>query len=390
MSKLTKFKALGFSGQVDKENRILKEVVMIEPNREALGHGLFVDDFMVNQVVEFGNSSAVGFKARMDHPNACTSAMGSQLGRLKNFKMKGGKAVADMHIAEFTKDAPGGDIGKWLLSVAAEDPDQLGFSIVFSQAEPVMLEAGEGDDIDSPEFAYPHARIDTFYGADVVDEGAATSSLFEDGIQGRPDYLAEQAVLFVSEKEDLFRTALEPLVKKMVTELNDNTNPKSIKMNDNKLSFTDEIKDVFKKHFSSEEVVVESPEVEEVTEEVESTEEEVEETIDNSEVEALAAIEEVKTALSAHEELLRVALSENEELKAANAEFESKIADLEKVSLGETVEPVATTDDSVELSAEAKADRIVEEKENDVLRWASSQANGESIVDAYLKNQKNK
>jgi len=197
-------------------------------------------------------------------------------------------------------------------------------------------------------------------------------------------------IMMIDGKKDLFRTALEPLVKKMVTELNDNTNPKSIKMNDNKLSFTDEIKDVFKKHFSSEEVVVESPEVEEVTEEVESTEEEVEETIDNSEVEALAAIEEVKTALSAHEELLRVALSENEELKAANAEFESKIADLEKVSLGETVEPVATTDDSVELSAEAKADRIVEEKENDVLRWASSQANGESIVDAYLKNQKNK
>jgi hypothetical protein len=355
------FKAQAFSGSVDKENRTIKEVVLIEPNREASGHGLFVDDFMVNQVVELGSQSEVGFKARFDHPNACTSAMGTQLGRLKNFKLKGGKAVADLHIGEFTKDAPGGDMGKWLLSVAAEDPDQVGFSIVFSQAEPEMFEAGEGDDADSPEFLYPHARIGAFHGADIVDEGAATSSLFEDGIVGRPNYMAEQAVLFVKEKEDLFRTALEPLITKM---FNENINQKSINMSDNKPSLLERITNAVKTEFSAE-VVEETTDV--VEEVVEEDAKDIALASKDAEILSLSEDFEVKVAeFTKESEDKDVLLSE---AKTAIEALSAEVEELRNVSLGTTVEPVANTDESVELSDEAKAKAAESNHFADKMAW---------------------
>ena len=358
----TKFKARAFSGNVDKENRVIKEVVLIEPDREASGHGLFVDDVMVNQVVEFGKAGGdTGFKARFDHPNACTSAMGTQLGRLKNFQLKGGKAVADLHIGEFTKDAPGGDMGKWLLSVAAEDPDQVGFSIVFMSDESETFEAGEGDDADSPEFSYPHARIKTFYGADIVDEGAATSSLFEEGIVGRPNYMAEQAVLFVKEKEDLFRTALEPLITKM---FNENINQKSINMSDKKPSLLERITKAVQTEFSAE-VVVETADV--VEEVVGDDANEIALASKDAEILSLSEDFEVKVAeFTTKAEESNVLLSEaSTAIEALKAEVE----ELKNVSLGTTAEPVASTDTSVELSDKEKADISKSNKDSNVMAW---------------------
>ncbi len=135
--KRVSFKTQQFKkGRVDFENRIIRDVVLIESDREASGHSLYVDQIMVDQVVSLGQAGGeIGFKAKFDHPSMCFSSMGSQLGRLKNFREgENGKAIADLHIGKFTEDAPGGDMGKWLLSVADEDPDQVGFSIVFSSA----------------------------------------------------------------------------------------------------------------------------------------------------------------------------------------------------------------------------------------------------------------
>ena len=152
-NKRTSFKANQFKkGKVDFENRIIHDVVLIEPDREASGHGMYVDQTMVDQVVEFGQAGpAVGFKAKFDHPSMCFSSMGSQLGRLKNFRSNdSGQAIADLHVGNYTEDAPGGDMGKWLLRVADEDPDQVGFSIVFKPAESEEFKAGEDEDENDP------------------------------------------------------------------------------------------------------------------------------------------------------------------------------------------------------------------------------------------------
>jgi hypothetical protein len=365
MRELTKFKAQSFQGSVDSDKRVIKEVVLIEPNREATGHGMFVDQVMVDQVVELGQAGAdIGFKARFDHPNACLSTMGTQLGRLRNFKSKNGKAVADLHVGKFTEHSPNGDIGAWLLAVAEEDPDQVGFSIVFTQAEPVTFEAGEGDDADSPEFAFPHARIDTFHGADVVDEGAATSSLFEEGIMGRPNYLAEQAQYWCEEHKELLAEVLTPTI-------NDIINQNQSIMSDNKPSLLDRLKETIAS-YSSEEVV--TPETPEVNEELEAKDAEL--AAKDAEIEALKADLDAKVAeFGAKSEESVTALSE---AKTAIEALNAKVEELEKVSLGTTVTPVANTDTSVELSDEAKAEKAQITKEENILAWANAEYAGKT------------
>jgi len=364
MRKLTKFKASGGFNKVDHDQGIIHGVSLLESGREASGHGLYIDMKMVRQATKQGKEAGeLGLKARMDHPSACFSSMGSQLGRLKNFKTVGTKAVADLHIGEFAKHSPTGDMRKWLLSVAENDPSQVGFSVSFMGAEPEEFAAGEDDDPDSPEFMYPHARIDTLFGADVVDEGAATDSLFEEGILGRPDYLAEQAVHFVTEKEDLFRTALEPLVKKII---NENTNQKSITMSDNKKSLKEDVKDLLKRHFSSEEVV-EIPDTPEVNEEA-----------DVANV-ALTAKEAELTALTADMDAQKVDFDTKQaeaelvltDLNATIEGLKTELEALKATPIGDTVEPVTNTGDVVEPSPEAKAAQKEIDKDDEQARWAS-------------------
>ena len=381
MRKLTKFKSTNFEGKVDLDNRIIREVVLIEPNREASGHDMYVDQKMVNQVVEFGQSgSDIGFKARFDHPDACFSSMGSQLGRLRNFKLKGNKAVADLHVGKFTEHSPNGDIGQWLLSVASEDPDLIGFSIVFEADESVTFEAGEDEDPDQPQFRYPHARIKTFHGADVVDQGAATSSLFEDGIMGRPNYLAEQAEHWLNDKSDLVKTIFTPLVKEMVTELNsNNTNKKQSKMSDNKKSFDEDAKSFFNKWFSkAEDTALKTGDAApESNEELEAA--------NAALAKKEAELESFKAELEAAKTQLTEASEANkEELSSIRADFEA----LKKESIGDVVEELATSNTTVALSKEAKDEKTQEAKEEDIARWGLEQAKGVSASKSYTNNKK--
>jgi hypothetical protein len=370
MNKLVKFKAQKFEkGRIDFDKKIIYDVVLIEPNREASGHGMFVDQKMVNQVVELGNAGAkIGFKARFDHPNACAnSTMGTQLGRLKNYRLNdNNKAIADLHIGGYTKHSPNGDIGKWLLTVADEDPDQIGFSIVFSPDESVTFEAGEDEDPDQPKFLYPHARIKAFHGADVVDEGAATSSLFSEGILGRPDYLAEQAEHFLNEKKDLFKTILKPLIKEMVTELNNNTNQNQSKMSDEKKSFFEKLTDLM------------SNESAEAGEDVNA-----EELSENSELEAatialaskIKEVEALTTSLATEKEALTAVQNElttaKEGFSASLSELKTEFEAFKSESIGNVVDDVADTDESVDLSDKAKEERTEKTKQSNVTEWIS-------------------
>ena len=350
-----KFKAQGGFGRVDHENGIIHEVSLLESGREASGHGFWVDMKMVRQAVKQGKASGeLGLKARMDHPSACFSSMGSQLGRIKNFKAKGYMAVADLHIGEFAKHSPSGDIRKWLLSVAEHDPSQVGFSISFMMSEPEDFTAGEDDNDEDLEFILPHARIDTLYGADVVDEGAATSSLFEEGIIGRPNYLAEQAQLWMTEKADMVKGIFKPLVNELIKE---NINQKSINMSDDKKSTIEAEFAVTPEAPAAKEVAVEAPVVDY---KAEYEAKEVELSAHLSEIEALKA--EIEAKENEADTELSTALSAIEELKFS-------INELKKVSLGTTVDPVANTDDSVELSEEAKEARALEIKEANTATW---------------------
>ena len=143
---------------VDKENEVLHGV-QITLEGEALGHGVWLDREFCEAIAVAGNATGdVGVKIRYGHPAMCSDAIGTELGRAKNFRVvdldrsrsvdgedvsaKGVAGVlADVYILKSAHAAPQGDIAKHVMETAAEDPKQFGQSIVFTYADWVVKDA---------------------------------------------------------------------------------------------------------------------------------------------------------------------------------------------------------------------------------------------------------
>jgi len=363
MRGLTKFKASGF-GSIDREEGIIRGVSLIHGNQEALGHEMFIDIKMVNQVVALGKETGdVGLKARFDHPSACFSSMGSHVGRFKNFRRKGDKGLADLHIADFAASSPQGDLRTHLLDVAEEDPGMVGFSIVFRPGEPEVVLAKEGDDPESPEFMFPHARVDSLHACDVVDEPAANpDGLFS--VFGRPNYMAEQIEAWAEENPELLQQIMTPVLKVY----NENINLKSIKMSDDKKTLLEQIKDLLPSKSKEDKTpVVEDAPVVEVNEELEAKTAELAQKDDE-----IAAL---KVDLETQKVEFETKSGESEtvlgEAKTAIEELTGEVDGLKKKlneSIGGTVDAVAETED-IDTSDEATEERKEKNKDEQRSEW---------------------
>ena len=137
-------------GVIDAENEVLHDV-QITLEGEAKGHGIWLDREFCEAVAEQGNATGdVGVKVRYGHPAMCSDAIGTELGRAKNFRVvdfdrvidgktvKCAGVVADIHLLKSAHAAPQGDIAKHVLETAKEDPGQFGQSIVFTYADWVV------------------------------------------------------------------------------------------------------------------------------------------------------------------------------------------------------------------------------------------------------------
>lgn len=165
---------------VDKKSEILigYSVMSVGP---ALGHGVDIDITTLEQVIEHGNAKKNGLKSRFGHPNMSSEALGTFLGRSKNFRFSddGQKALADLHIAESAHEAPGGDLAGYVMALAEEDPESFGASIVFEMSvETRMDEDNKPEKDESGNELPPLARVEALFASDVVDEPAANESGF--------------------------------------------------------------------------------------------------------------------------------------------------------------------------------------------------------------------
>ena len=137
-------------GKIDEENEVLHDV-QITLEGEALGHGVWLDREFCEAVAAAGNATGdVGLKVRYGHPAMCSDAIGTELGRAKNFrvvdveraidgqKVQAAGVVADVHLLKSAHAAPQGDIAKHVLETAKEDPSQFGQSIVFTYSDWVV------------------------------------------------------------------------------------------------------------------------------------------------------------------------------------------------------------------------------------------------------------
>lgn len=219
-------------GEVDKENEVLHGV-QITLEGEAKGHGVHLDREFCEAVAAAGNATGdVGLKVRYGHPAMCSDALGTELGRAKNFEVRdierttedGEKVTvagvfADVEILKSAHSAPQGDIARHVLEMAAEDPGQFGQSIVFTYADWVVKDA-DGNrhsykaEVSDPEDAEQdltedqwfkqsadgkvYAVLGRLHGTDFTDTPAATDGVFSTGT------LAEEAERMLEEHPQIF------------------------------------------------------------------------------------------------------------------------------------------------------------------------------------------
>lgn len=230
-------------GKIDTENEVLHDV-QITLEGEALGHGVWLDREFCEAVAAQGNATGdVGLKVRYGHPAMCSDAIGTELGRAKNFRVvdlervidgvqvKAAGVIADVHLLKSAHSAPQGDIAKHVLETAAEDPKQFGQSIVFTYSDWVVKDKDGNRHSYNEEVAKPmdndecrslphcefaakaqrlydkwyeqsadgkiYAVLGKLHGSDFTDTPAATDGIFSTGT------LAEEAEQMLDEHPDI-------------------------------------------------------------------------------------------------------------------------------------------------------------------------------------------
>jgi len=182
---IQRFRTLPIRGveQIDRDARVLRGVSCAQAV-EALGHNTQLDETTIEQIVEHGNSARRGIKSRFTHPGLSSDGLGKYLGRLRNFRVDGDKAKADLHLSKTAAKAPGGNLAEYVMDLAEQEPDMFGMSVVIDTERVWTLEDGsevgmidgDGNRRKRPDNAttrYPVARIKDFVACDVVDEPAA-------------------------------------------------------------------------------------------------------------------------------------------------------------------------------------------------------------------------
>lgn len=150
----------------------------------ALGHAVWIDSYALGQLVAKGNTER-GLKGRLAHPGMCDDAVGTVFCRTKNLRLESNKVVlGDVHLLpEGSMSPKHGDINRWFLEAARNNPDTLGMSIVFEKDEAEEKEFAEAHTSETG-FVSPdkdtgnlhnlhHVRIGKVFASDMVDTPAA-------------------------------------------------------------------------------------------------------------------------------------------------------------------------------------------------------------------------
>ena len=181
---------------ISEQDGFIKGITVIREG-EAKGHNLFINSSFLDEVVRLGNERTAGVKARFGHPNICSTALGTYLGRYKNFNRQGDKVLADLYLDASAKTSPKGNLYDYVLQLASSNPDMFGASISFKRGESTF----ETFQNNGKEQKKEYATIVDLYATDLVDDPAATDGLFE---TFQHDDLSSQVSLFLDTHPELF------------------------------------------------------------------------------------------------------------------------------------------------------------------------------------------
>jgi hypothetical protein len=148
--------------------------VSITTMGEAKGHNVNLDSEFIDETIKQGNLLKQGLKIRFGHPNMSSTALGTFLGRAKNFSRSGDIAKADIFLSNSAKEAPGGDLYNYVLNLANDDPEAFGMSIVFERGDLYQLNDKQEkvyENLDAEEITY--VELKKLIASDFVDSPAA-------------------------------------------------------------------------------------------------------------------------------------------------------------------------------------------------------------------------
>lgn len=157
--------------KVDREKGVISDVVIVQFGENK--NGSYFNMNFLNDIVEFGNNQPQGVKSRFGHPNMCATTLGTFIGRYKNFRLEGQQVKADLFLDDTAKKTPNGDLYEYTISMAENNPDMFGNSIVINAETEEEFDDNTGDLIHSYSMI-----LESFIASDVVDSPAATNSLF--------------------------------------------------------------------------------------------------------------------------------------------------------------------------------------------------------------------
>jgi hypothetical protein len=181
---------------ISREEGFIKGITLCQVG-EAKGHNLHLDDNFITELVNLGNQNSKGVKARFGHPNICSTALGTYLGRYKNFRKEGNKAIADLYLDQSARTSPKGNLYDYVFDLAENNPDMFGASIAFKAGKSFKKLATENN----KEVEKEYATIQLLYAADLVDNPAATDGLFSAFYE---DDFASQVTIFLDEHPQVY------------------------------------------------------------------------------------------------------------------------------------------------------------------------------------------
>lgn len=165
---------------VDREKNVIYGFAVMTKGNVKDSREWEIDETTLQQVAAAGNAVKNGVKSRFGHPNMSNEALGTYVGRAKNFRVEGDKVIADLHVSDTAFSAPGGDLATYVLDMAENEPDMFGTSIVMDDftleqrlnPDHTPMKDDEGEDLPCV------LRVNTICACDVVDEPAANDGMF--------------------------------------------------------------------------------------------------------------------------------------------------------------------------------------------------------------------
>lgn len=164
--------------KVNREKGIIKGFAVVTKGMTKDERGEF-DDAELDKIVKLGNKTKVGVKSRFGHPNMSSTALGTFLGRVKNFRKDGDIVRADLNLDKSAYDTPDGDLATYVMDLAESDPQAFGSSMVIHwDAEERLDDDGQPVRDKDGRRVPPFIRVKSLFAVDVVDDPAANKGMF--------------------------------------------------------------------------------------------------------------------------------------------------------------------------------------------------------------------